>query len=125
MPGTDRRIDPVTRDYVDDGRGSFETTTTIEPQLYHQLQGRLNEWAGDPDAGNDSHLIPRKASAGNLLRFKDAYQAALQPFIDAGLAADLQVEVEREGLNRFAVTSSIRDVQAGEIDVTPLLPFGA
>jgi phage gp46-like protein len=123
MPGWDLRIDPVTKDYVDDGRGGFQTTETIETMLYHQLQTRRNEWVADPELGCTAHLIPPKDTASVALRRRDAFLQALKEFVDLGLAADLVVEVDRDQRGRQVIRSSIRDVQRGEINLQGLLPF--
>lgn len=124
MPGTDRKLDATQKDYVDDGLGGWETTTTIAPQLHHQILSRYGEWAGDPDSGSTIHAIPRKSNQATMLRVQDAWLAALQPFLDEGLAEDLVVQITRDGLNRFALEASLRDVQHGELDLSGLAAFG-
>jgi hypothetical protein len=124
MPGLDMMLDPVTRDYVDDGAGGFTKTDTIATMLYHQLNVHRNEWIADPGLGHTAHLIPPKSSDVNALRYKQAYRLALQEFVDLGLAADLVLEMERDSrTGRIAVHSSIRDVQRGDINLQGILPF--
>lgn len=124
MPGWDVQIDPVTRDYVDDGAGGFETTDTIATMCFHQLNVHENEWLADPGLGNVAHLIPPKDNATNQLRRRDAYKRALQVFVDEGLGADLVVAVDRDSRTGRSVTrTSMRDVQRGEIDLQGMLPF--
>lgn len=125
MPGYDRKIDPVTKDYIDDGAGSWEQTTTIATSVYHQLQGELNGWWGDPDAGCQLFTLDGgRNGVINETRARDMVRVALKPFIKAGLAEDLSVETERE-VNRLFIAASIRDIQYGTLDLTPMLPFGA
>lgn len=124
MPGRDRKIDPVTRDYVKNGRGGYETTTTIATKVYHQLKGKRGTWWGDPDAGSDCHLIPQKgAGVGGIVFAKNAIRTALQRFVDQGLARDIEVEATSTASGRIVPRSSITDIQAGKIDTTGLTPF--
>ena len=124
MPGFDMALDPKTGDYIDDGRGGFVTTDTIATMVQHQLTVHRNGWIADPDLGCDAHLIPPKSNNSTALRFKDAYQQALQEFVDLGLAADLVIETERDSrTGRIAIKSSMRDVQRGDINLQGLLPL--
>jgi len=111
MPGLDRLLDPATRDYQDDGLGGYVETTTLEPQIYHQLTGRLNQWAADPDAGCDLYLVPPKANDANIREREAAMQHALQPFIREGAADQLHTKVVRELLNRLGLEAELNDLQ--------------
>lgn len=126
MPGADRVIDPITKDYVDNGAGSWKTTTTIATAVYHQLQGELNAWAGDSEAGSRFYQIKRAPNNDRIRQMAtDFVRTALQVFIAKGLAADLKVETVRLGTNQAVTRSFIRDVQSGaNIDLNPLMPFG-
>ena len=113
MPGYDRRIDPITRDYVDDGAGGCEETQSLETAVVHQI---LTEYGGDPGdgyAGSKVHLlarglngVPARAGARN------AVAVALQPLVSAGLARDLRINIEQAG-TRLLVETSITDANAG------------
>lgn len=120
----DWRIDPTTGDYIQDGRGGFETTTTIVNRVLHQLSTDLDLWVGAADQGNDVWRLPRKSTQAMADRVAESYRAALQRLVDSGAAADLSVAVDRDQVNRFVVTVSLRDVQTGQL-VTQTVPVGA
>jgi len=126
MPGTDRALDPVTHDYVSDDRGGWATTTTLATALQHQLLDELGGWWGDPDVGSDlaAAATGAKASERTMQRLAEAVRRACAPFLERGLAADLEVTVDRNQLGAWGLRASIRDVQHGTLDLTPLLPFG-
>jgi hypothetical protein len=124
MPGTDLALDPITHDLVDDDEGGWEETPTIEPQLNHQLLDFFGLWWADQNAGCKAYTIPRKANRATFRRYEDAYRDALRPFVEAGLADDLAFEVTTSQRNRLAWLASLVDTQHGEIDISPLLPYG-
>lgn len=124
MPGTDLVIDPITRDFVDDGFGDWEETTTLAPQIHHQLLDHLGLWFADVDAGCGAYAIPHKANRRTFALLEDAYRDALSVFIQAGLAEDLSIEIETDRVGRLVWSGSLVDLQHGELDITPLLSFG-
>lgn len=125
MAGYDRKLDPLTGDYVDATGGEYAEVLTIETALYHQLRTELRRWWGDPRAGSDLHLAKHKGASLEGARFSDnAIRQALQPFVDDGLAADLQITVEADERGRLIIDASITDIQHGLIDLAPLAPIG-
>lgn len=125
MPGLDRVIDPITRDYVDDDNGGFAETPTIETSVYHQAMGHLGQWAGDAAAGSRFYTLQREnADHATMLRAKDILREAYQPLVDAGLATELTVDTDRDALNRLVVKATARDAQFGELKPMPLTPGG-
>ncbi len=127
MPGRDRILDPISRDYVADGKGGYQKTTTLRTAIHHQLLDELGNWVGDPEAGSTLHEFGRaKNSEAQALRAAEAVRVALQRFVDQGLAKDLDVTVERSVEGRWVIRSSITDIQHNEtIDLSDLLSFGA
>lgn len=113
MPGYDRKIDPLTGDYVDAPGGAYAETLTIQPQLYHQLRTPRGQWWGDPDAGSDLYLI-KQLDKGTLVFAKDATSSALRPFVEAGQARDLRVEATGSELGRLSLEVAITDTTTGE-----------
>lgn len=125
MPGLNRRIDPATGDYIRDGRGGHETTPTIETGVYHQIRGKRRLWIGDPDAGSDLYLLPRRnLDRGAVVFADDAIRRAVQPFVDAGEATAVETALQAEKTGRLAGAASITDVQAGDIDITDIAGIG-
>lgn len=113
MLGLDRRIDPVTRDYVDDGAGGYEETTTLETAVIHQVLDEYGRDPGDPLAGSRIHELARGLN-GERDRgaARNAVAVALQPLVTAGLARGLRIELEQRG-TRLLLQSSLTDVNAG------------
>lgn len=125
MPGYDRKLDPVTGDYIDDGAGGWEYVDTIETEVIHAVKDRRNQWDGDPSAGSDIHTL-ETANLGERDRLlaKRIMEVALQPFVDDGRARNLRVSVEiNDEFNRFEVSASMTDVQNGGADLSILTPL--
>lgn len=125
MPGWDLEIDPITKDYVDDGHGSFKTTRTAETAIIHQFLTQKNRWVGDPDAGSRIYQLPRKLSDATVRSALDICKEAMGPLLAAGLVTDYELVSDRDQRGRLAIVGSVHDVQAGELDITPILPGGA
>lgn len=124
MPGRDRKIDN-TGDYISDGKGSYVMTTTLETAIWHQIQGELDHWVGDPTAGSDFFRLARAGNSQKTsMRATDMVKRAMKPFLDLGLAAQLEVVTSRDVAGRFGISSSIHDLQHGTLDITGLLPGG-
>lgn len=123
MAGYDRKIDPVTGDYVDEEGGEYAETLTIATALYHQVRGERNRWWGDPQAGSDLHLVRHQGAgvAGKVFA-ENAIRTAAQPFIDSGEAADLEVAVDATANGRVVLEASITDVQFGRVELD--VPLG-
>lgn len=125
MPGLDRVLDPTTGDYRDAPGGEYEETRTIATAVLHQIKGERARWWGDADAGSDLYLAKYKGTgrAGKLFA-ENAVAAALQPFVDAGDAADVEVVVEADARGRLQVAGSITDVQFGELALEEIASVG-
>lgn len=123
MAGRDRKLDPITGDYIPDGRGGWQTTRTIQTAVHHQIHGERGRWAGDKDAGSEIHLLPKKNTESTMQRGADVIREALAVFEADGRATDVQVAVDRDQRGRQAFRASIRDTQSGEV-VSSLIPFG-
>jgi Mu-like prophage protein gp46 len=125
MPGRSRKIDPVTRDYVANGKGGRTTTTTIETSIYHAFTGRRGTWPGDADHGSDVWRLAKDRLTDDIAsKAENALAVAAQPFLDEGLARSFDVRAERDPANgRLLIETIIVDAQAGPIDVSDLTPF--
>lgn len=124
MPGRDRKLGPD-GDYLPDGKGSYQTTTDLSTAVRHQLQGERNRWVGDPDAGSLLYTLERaRNSAATSQKAQDIVKQAMQPFLDLGLATKLETIVDRDVGGRFGLSSTLHDLQHGEIDISDLLPGG-
>lgn len=113
MPGLDRRLDPVTRDYIDDGAGGYAETRTIEPAVVHQTLDAYGEDPGDPQAGSRVRaLLAGSNGPAQIPEARNAVAVGLQPLISAGLARDVAIRVERDGA-RLLIETDITDANAG------------
>jgi phage gp46-like protein len=113
MRGSDRRIDPVTRDYIDDGAGGYLETLSLETAVVHQVLDEYGADPGDELAGSTIHLLPKRSNGvPTRAEARNAAAVALQPLITAGLARNARVIVEQDG-TRLLVETQITDVNAG------------
>jgi phage gp46-like protein len=124
VPGTDLVYDPITRDFVDDGEGDWEETSTILSQVHHQILDRQGQWWADRLAGCSAWQLPQKQTTRTRALYEDAYRDALRVFTETGLAEDLVIEFLDSAVGRRFWLASLVDVQHGELDLTPLLSFG-
>jgi phage gp46-like protein len=127
MPGLDRLLDPVTRDYVPDGRGSTQKTATAQTKLHHALLGDAEKWSLDADSGSTLWQFKRSNASEEVLgQVRAAQEAALRPLMRDQIIDQLEVEGVRDTTHRFLIESEARDVQTGEqLNLSPLMPFGA
>lgn len=124
MAGKDRRIDPVTRDYIADDAGGWEYTRTAATAIYHQVQGELDRWAGDPERGSRFYTLARaKSSLRTPQVVVDIARQALEPLVAEGRITEPEVEIERDR-DRIRMQVVVTDLSTGEeLDLTELLPF--
>jgi hypothetical protein len=121
--GRDRVL--VDGDYVSDGRGGRQTTTTAAPKCYHALRTALNTWPGRASRGAAFAELERKDSDEEAARMEDMTRVALQPIVDEGGISDLEIETGRDQLGRRVVQWTARDVQSGQIiSGTETRPWG-
>lgn len=123
MAGYDRRIDPITRDYVDDGAGTFETTRTAETAIYHQVRTPLGSWWGDPEAGSRLHELEQaKNPVTSPIVIDDMLSGALARLVDEGRISEPEILVERD-VDEVVAAVTVRDLWSGEtLDLTNLVP---
>ena len=116
MSGRTRKIDPATGDYVKTADGSgFVYITTLATALYHQINGHLDKWWGDPSAGSLNYLITtRHTSDEDISLARNAMLTALQRFVDIGRARDPSVVMSRSP-NRVGMETRI---DSGGVPIT-------
>lgn len=125
MAGLDRKIDPLTGDYVDADGGEYEETRTIAPGLYHQMRTPLNGWWGDGNRGTNLHLVRRRGlNRDTVLLAENEIRRGAQPFIDQGLARDLVVESEPDARGRLTMEAEITDVGGTRIALSDIAGIG-
>lgn len=125
MGRLNRKIDPATRDYVEDpDTGGTATTRNSLTVIYHQVKTRLGQWWGDPLAGSRLFELER---AKSLIRTpivtQDMFSEALAPLVADGRHTEPAFESER-GTDRINTKIVATDLQSGEeLELTDLLPF--
>lgn len=110
MTALDFTTDPATLDLVDSDDGWFEEDETASSAVVCQLTHELDEWVGDPTAG-------QRFKAGIALGdTEDAEQflvveaeRALGVLEDEGLISNIEARAERQGGGRIALETTHRD----------------
>jgi hypothetical protein len=126
MAGLDRRIDPLTRDYIfDASTGTWELTRSAETALYHQVVGELENWAGDPDAGSRFYELARgKSTLRTPAVLRDILNECTAPLVAEGRIAVESIRAERQAVDRAAAETTVIDLETGEeLDLVNLLPL--
>jgi len=125
MAGTDRVIDPTTRDYVlDETTNSYETSRSARSAVYHSIIGHRGKWAADPEYGSRiNELLRTQNSFRTPAVIRDMLNEALSLLIEDGRIAEPEVVIERDK-SRVLIEVTVLDLHSGEtIDITDLLPF--
>lgn len=125
MPGEDLLLDE-SGDYVDDGAGGFEMTTTAISAVRHQMLDRLGEWIGDTAAGRTHRGIAgRNNTQAEVIAEADSMRKALEELERDGLITDIRIETDLDARGRWGLLITCRDAGTGEaIDVNTLGEFG-
>ena len=102
----DRRLDPVTGDFVDGAAGGFEASDDIENQIAFSYSIPVGSWEGDPDLGHRFDELARATdTSANRARLRDLAELAVQWLVDAGSLdhVDVTVETFGPGVDAFQV----------------------
>lgn len=125
MPGDDLFLDDSGQ-YVMGPDGDWVTTRTAQPSVRHQAMDELDAWVGDPEAGRRLVGINgRSNTIAEAERERDSMAEAFEKLEDAGLIADIEIEIDRDPSGRIGLETRSRDTQSGgTIDVSTLDKFG-
>lgn len=110
----DFKIDPITRDFVRDGRGGWEHTETADTAVLHQLEIHYGTWWGDDAIGSRLHdralfaSDPGPGVAAETTR-------ALGLLVDEQLIGDVQVTAKEVKAGRVDGRTSYRLVETGQL----------
>lgn len=116
--GWSYKIDPITRDLIPDGRGSFVRVETAETSIQIALRAHHNECWHDPDLGSELHDLER-FQADPPGGIADEVRRALGPLERAGRIADLEVVAVETQPGRIEVRTRSRDQTTNQlIDIT-------
>lgn len=122
MPGLDHALDPITGDWMPDGKGGFLTTEGNESAVHHALSDKRG-WPGDEKAGSKVRDLAKMTAPQAAAEAPNLIRGALQPLIDDGLLRDVIITVERDR-SRVFIRTEIIDAAGARVDVTHLTPFG-
>lgn len=115
MPGYDRKLDPLTGDYMDAPGGEYAETLGAETAVQHALRGERDRWWGDPNRGSRLYQIrTRNLNQPTVAWTENEVLAALQPLIDEGLIADPQFRSEADARGRMRMETTMNDLATGE-----------
>lgn len=87
---TDIKIDPVTRDFVDDDQGGWVEADDSSTAMFCQLDCEEGKWWGDPRSGSQIKEILR-SDLPTSEAINDAARRAGAQLVQAGMVSDLHV----------------------------------
>lgn len=126
MAGRNRRIDPLTKDYVADGSGSYTYDDDPRTVIYGQVMTRKGQWWGNPEAGSRLWELARAKShsvrAPQTVR--DVWSELLRPLVERGRIEEGPEVSATRTIDRIDLTVTVRDPQTGDpVELTDLLPL--
>jgi len=121
---TDIKIDPRTRDFVDDGAGGWVETNDSSTAVLMQLDCEEGSWWGDPLAGSQVAAVMR-AEIQTPDQVQAAIARAMAAMVRGGLISDVAVSITyNDGVNGAAAfLNQWRDrasSQPGDLAYSPL-----
>lgn len=92
---SDRRLDPVTGDFVSAPAGAFESCLDIENQIAFSYCIPVGSWEGDPELGHRFDELARTTDTSeNRNRLRDLALRAVDWLVDLGLLERVEVDVD-------------------------------
>lgn len=116
----DLALDPITGDFIDDGRGGWLRTVYSDTSVIHQLECHYNAWWADPELGSRLHDRDLFTAAPARL-VEEEMRRALGRLVLDGRIADLEVAAVEAGAGRVDGQTRYRDV-ATDQRVSATLP---
>ena len=114
--GSDRQIDPRTRDYVPNGTGGVVQTKTAASGLYHALATQRGSVATDPKAGSRlAELKTRTADTAPLA--EQIALLAVEPLDNAGRISGPQAVAEIDDQGNLLLRVQARDGSGETLEV--------
>lgn len=99
----DRKLDPVTEDFVDATAGAFLEVDAIENQIAFSYLIEQGAWEGDPDLGHRFKELARVTNTvENRNRLRDLARQAVQWLIDTGAIESIEITDEVIGADGVA-----------------------
>lgn len=113
----DFKFDPVTKDFISDGAGSYVTTQNADTMVMHQF---LCEY---PLCWHDENLGSRLADMQYLqpdpqARAEADAKRSLNVLQSRGRVANIEVDVQMESPSRVDIATRFRDTSSGQVVTT-------
>ena len=110
----DRKFDPVTQDFIRDGRGGFEKTATAETSVMNQLLAHRGECWHDPELGSDLHDLEALQPDPAVLAEQEA-RRALERLERSGRIANVEAVGTEPAPGRVDVQTKFRDTSTSQV----------
>lgn len=92
----DRKLDPVTGDFVNAAGGEFEQCEWIENAIGFSFMIPVGSWEGDPTLGHEFAELDRAQNTQeNRNRLRDLAKKAIKWLVDGGFVETVTVTVEQ------------------------------
>lgn len=92
---SDRKLDPVTEDFIAAPRGGFLLCDVIENQIAFSYLIEYGSWEGDPTLGHRFKELARAVNTvENRNRLRDLAKQAVQWLLDSGALDSVEVTVD-------------------------------
>jgi phage gp46-like protein len=117
----DRKFDPLTGDFVSDGKGGYERTQTAETSVMNQLLARAGECWQDPELGSELHdLAAIQHNPGPLAAQKA--RVSLERLERLGRIADIVIVGSEPAVGRVRLDTTFRDTSTNQLVRTFVTP---
>lgn len=110
----DLQFDPVSRDLVDDGNGSFAFTDTAATMVMHQYWCRYRKWWGLSELGSLFYDLG-SFQQNPALKARDEVQRMLGVVVSRGRISNVSVAASAPSPGRVQTQASMRDVGTGQV----------
>jgi hypothetical protein len=110
----DLSFDPVTRDLVDDGKGSFALTDTADTILMHQVLCHYGRCWHDENLGSKFHDLSAFQENPELLAKAEA-DRCFGVLVSRGVITNLETDVSPFVNGRINVATRSRDANTGQV----------
>jgi hypothetical protein len=109
----DRKFDPVTQDFVSDGRGGYERTQTAETSVMNQLTAIRGAWWGDAELGTFEDGL-RELQANPPQLAEQALRRGLGRLEALGRITAVEVRATEPVAGRVRADTKFRDTSTGQ-----------
>lgn len=108
----DRKFDPITQDFVRDGKGGFVRTETAETSMFNMMVAKRGKWWGDPELGTLEDGL-RELQGNPVPDSEQAFKRGLGRLEQMGRITDITVKATEDAPGRIFVQTDCRDTSTG------------